>query len=112
MVGQDPALQRSTTITVDVTPLNVTVGGRTFNGTDTLQPTLNSPVFTNDDYTSTQFVSDPTVANGHTTGGIRPEWHERPVHLHGRPQPIPRLPRPPAGLPGLSSPLCLRGLLA
>jgi len=69
MVGQDPALQRSTTITVDVTPLNVTVGGRTFNGTDILQPTLNSPVFTNNDYTSTQFVSDPTVAKGFTTGG-------------------------------------------
>src|SRR6266567_1987689 len=46
MVGQDPALRRSTTITVDVTPLNVTVGGRTFNGTDILQPTLHSPVFT------------------------------------------------------------------
>ncbi len=69
MVGQDPALQRSTTITVDVTPLNVTVGGRTFNGTDILQPTLNSPVFTNNDYTSTQFVSDPTVAKGFTTVG-------------------------------------------
>jgi hypothetical protein len=69
MVGQDPALQRSTTITVDVAPLNVTVGGRTFNGTDILQPTLNSPVFTNNDYTSTQFVSDPTVAKGFTTGG-------------------------------------------
>ncbi len=69
MVGQDPALQRSTTITVDVTPLNVTVGGRTFNGTDILQPTLNSPVFTNNDYTSTQFVSDPTVAKGFTAGG-------------------------------------------
>ncbi len=70
MVGQDPALQRSTTVTVDITPLNVTVGGRAFNGTDILQPTLNSPVFTNNDYTSAQFVSDPTVANGHTTGGI------------------------------------------
>src|SRR5260221_11277682 len=70
MVGQDPALQRSTTVTVDITPLNVTVGGRAFNGTDILQPTLNSPVFTNNDYTSAQFVSDPTVAKGHTTGGI------------------------------------------
>jgi len=69
MVGQDPALLRSTTITVDVTPLNVNVGGATFNGTDILQPTLNSPVFTNNDYASTQFVSDPAVANGHATGG-------------------------------------------
>src|SRR5258708_20625045 len=68
MVGQDPALQRSTT--VNITPLNVTVGGRAFNGTDILQPTLNSPVFTNNDYTSAQFVSDPTVAKGHTTAAI------------------------------------------
>ena len=69
MVGQDPALLRSTTITVDVTPLNVNVGGATFNGTDILQPTLTSPVFTDNDYTSTQFVSDPAVANGHGPGG-------------------------------------------
>ena len=69
MVGQDPALRRSTTITVDVTPLNVNVGGATFNGTDILQPTLTSPVFTDNDYTSTQFVSDPAVANGHGPGG-------------------------------------------
>src|SRR6516162_5072968 len=69
MVGQDPALLRSTTITVDVTPLNVNVGGATFNGTDILQPTLTSPVFTDNDYSSTQFVSDPAVASGHTAGG-------------------------------------------
>src|SRR5215469_8118631 len=70
MVGQDPSLQKSTTITVDITPLNVNVGGRSFNGTDILQPTLNSPVFTNNDYTSTPFVTDRTVANGHSAGGI------------------------------------------
>ena len=69
MVGQDPAGLQSTTITVDVTPLNVNVGGATFNGTDILQPTLTSPVFTDNDYTSTQFVSDPAVANGHGPGG-------------------------------------------
>src|SRR5258708_4204121 len=32
MVGQDPALQQSTTITVDVTPLNVITGGLAFTG--------------------------------------------------------------------------------
>src|SRR6266851_4870787 len=42
----------------------------------------------------------------------RPEWHERPLHLHGRPQPIPRLPRSPAGLPGLSSRPALGRLFA
>src|SRR5258708_12730998 len=58
MVGQDPALQRSTTITVDVTPLNVTVGGRTFNGTDILQPPLTSPAFTTTNYTSPQSMTN------------------------------------------------------
>jgi hypothetical protein len=70
MVGRDPALRQSTTITVDLTPLNVNVGGRSFNGTDVLQPTLDSPVFTSNDYTSAPLVSDPTVASGHTAGGI------------------------------------------
>src|SRR5215469_11505016 len=70
MVGQEPSLRQSTTITVDITPLNVNVGGEAFNGSDVLQPTLNSPVFTNNDYTSTQFVSDRAVANGFTAGGI------------------------------------------
>jgi len=69
MVGLDPALQRSTTITVDVTPLNVNVGGRSFNGADILGPTLSSPAFTTNDYTSAQLVSDPTVAAGHKAGG-------------------------------------------
>jgi hypothetical protein len=69
MVGQDPSLQHTTTITVDITPLNLTLDGLTFNGTDILAPTLNSPVFTNNDYTSTQFVTDRTVANGHSAGG-------------------------------------------
>jgi hypothetical protein len=70
MVGQDPSLQQSTTITVDITPLNVNVGGESFNGSDVLQPTLSSPVFTDNDYSSTQFVSDQAVANGFTTGGV------------------------------------------
>ncbi len=64
MVGQDPALQQSTTVTVDITPLTVNTGGLTFNGSDVLSPTLSSPVFTNNDYTSTPFVSDPTVTKG------------------------------------------------
>jgi hypothetical protein len=64
MVGQDPSLQQSTTITVDITPLNVNVGGLSFSGTDVLGPTLSSPVFASNDYTTTPFVSDPTVARG------------------------------------------------
>jgi len=72
MVGADPSLQQSTTITVDITPVNVVIGGRTFSGSDVLQPTLASPVFAINDYTQTPFVTNSTdgkTNNGFTTGG-------------------------------------------
>jgi hypothetical protein len=68
MVGADPSLQTSTTITVDITPVNVVIGGRTFSGSDVLAPTLASPVFATDDYTSTPFVTNST--NGQTNDGF------------------------------------------
>src|SRR5258708_40052121 len=34
MVGADPSLNQSTTITADIIPVNVVVGGLTFNGSD------------------------------------------------------------------------------
>jgi hypothetical protein len=72
MVGADPSLEQSTTITADIVPVNVVIGGRTFSGSDVVQPTLDSPVFTKNDYTSTPFVtnsSDGTTNNSFTTGG-------------------------------------------
>ena len=72
MVGADPSLQQSTTITVDITPVNVVIDGRTFSGSDVLQPTLASPVFAANDYTSTPFVTRSTngqTKDGFTTGG-------------------------------------------
>jgi hypothetical protein len=72
MVGADPSLQQSTTITVDITPVNVVIGGRTFSGSGVLAPTLASPVFATDDYTSTPFVTKSTngqTNDGFTTGG-------------------------------------------
>jgi hypothetical protein len=72
MVGADPSLQQSTTITVDIVPVNVVIGGRTFSGSDVLQPTLASPVFATSDYTSTPLVTNSTdgqTNNGFTTGG-------------------------------------------
>jgi len=53
MVGADPALQTSTTIQVDVTPLVVNVAGRTYNGNDVLAATLASPQFATNDYGAT-----------------------------------------------------------
>jgi hypothetical protein len=72
MVGADPSLETSTTITADIVPVNVVIGGQTFSGSDIVQPTLDSPVFTNNDYTSTPFVTNSTdgqTNNGFTTGG-------------------------------------------
>jgi hypothetical protein len=67
MVGADPSTNQSTTITTDITPINVVVGGVTFNGTDVVNPTLASPLFTNQDYSSTPWVT--SSAGGFTAGG-------------------------------------------
>lgn len=72
MVGADPSLEQSTTITADIVPVNVVISGQTFSGSDVVQPTLDSPVFTNNDYTSTPFVtnsSDGKTNNSFATGG-------------------------------------------
>jgi hypothetical protein len=53
MVGVDPSSDRSSTITVDITPINVIVDGITFNATDILAGTLASPQFANNDYGTT-----------------------------------------------------------
>jgi hypothetical protein len=72
MVGADPSLETSTTITADIIPLNVVVGGQTFSGSDVVQPTLASPVFASNDYSSTPFVTnslDGKTNHSFTTGG-------------------------------------------
>jgi len=72
MAGADPALETSTTITADIVPVNVVVDGQAFRGTDVVQPVLDSPVFTSNDYTSTPYVTntlDGTTNHSFTTGG-------------------------------------------
>jgi hypothetical protein len=72
MVGTDPALEQSTTITVDITPLNVVIDGRTFSGSDVLAATLASPVFATSDYATTPLVTNSTdgkTNDGFTAGG-------------------------------------------
>ena len=63
MVGADPnncsGAGCSTTIEADITPLNVTVGGLTFLGTNVLAATLASPQFTTNDYGSTPAATVP-----------------------------------------------------
>src|SRR4051794_14400723 len=54
MAGSNPGTCRgaacTTTIEVDITPIIVNVGGRTFNGNDVLAATLASPQFALNDY--------------------------------------------------------------
>jgi hypothetical protein len=75
MVGADPnqcsGSACSTTIEADITPINVVVGGRAFNGSDVVQATLDSPMFTNNDYTTTPAVSTVVAPPGigKTAGG-------------------------------------------
>lgn len=68
MVGADPnncsGDACSTTIEVDITPIIVNVGGLTFDGTNVLNATLNSPQFALNDYTTTSFATDSTGAKG------------------------------------------------
>jgi hypothetical protein len=71
MVGADPntcsGAACSVTIQVDITPINVNVGGMTFNGTDVLAPTLASPQFATNDYGSTPYATNASGSKG--TGG-------------------------------------------
>ena len=68
MVGANPntcsGTACSTTITADVTPLNVVVDGLTFSGSQVVTPTLDSPVFSLNDYGSTTHAS--------VDGGVAP----------------------------------------
>lgn len=67
MVGADPSTDASTTITADIVPVNLVIGGRTFSGADTVQPTLASPVFADNSYTTTPAVTDRSAPGGFTS---------------------------------------------
>jgi hypothetical protein len=68
MVGADPnncsGSDCSVTITADIIPVNVVVGGMEFNGTDVLGPTLASPQFALNDYGSTTAATNAGFAEG------------------------------------------------
>ena len=74
MVGADPntcaGSACSATVTGDIIPLNVVVGGRTFDGQAVVGPTLDSPVFATNDYGSTPFATAgaPNLPRG--PGGV------------------------------------------
>jgi hypothetical protein len=71
MVGANPftcaGQSCSTTIETDVVPVNVTVGGMSFNGDDVVAATLQSPQFTNENYATTPHAT--SAAGGFNSGG-------------------------------------------
>jgi hypothetical protein len=73
MIGADPSLNQSTTVTADIIPVNVVVDGAAYNGSDVVGPTLASPVFADNNYASTprstQADSTGTTGDFFTSGG-------------------------------------------
>ena len=64
MAGVDPATNGSVTIPVDIIPLNLTVQGVAFNGTDRVPAVEASPIFQSNSYVSTVAASDSNEAKG------------------------------------------------
>jgi hypothetical protein len=68
MVGADPyhcsGSACSVTIETDIVPLIVNVGGMTFSGNDVLQATLDSPQFTNNNYSTTPAATSASFTMG------------------------------------------------
>jgi len=72
MVGADPnkcsGASCSVTIEVDITPIVVHIAGAAYDGNDVVQPTLASPLFSNNDYGQTLFATQESSASG--PGGV------------------------------------------
>jgi hypothetical protein len=59
MVGVDPSTDGSATIAVDIIPIDVNVGGMSFNGSERVAGVLASPLFqTNTDFSGTRAITD------------------------------------------------------
>jgi hypothetical protein len=64
MVGADPATGKSSTIVVDIVPVNVTVAARTFSGSDIVDQVIGSPVFADNNYSATAAASTASMGRG------------------------------------------------
>jgi hypothetical protein len=64
MVGDDPAAQDTSTITVDVVPIDLKVAGKWYRGSDVVAPVLASPLFQSSDFSTTTHASSMTMGMG------------------------------------------------
>jgi len=72
MVGADPASDEATTVQVDIVPLNVTLRGQEFNGSDAVDAVLASPLFQTANLSTTAAASSrygSRGAGGRLSGG-------------------------------------------
>ena len=67
IVGADPGTDGSRVIGVDIIPVNVNVAGTSFNGSDAVNAVVASPLFQNNNYSST--ASATTAIGGKGAGG-------------------------------------------
>ena len=74
MVGANPAENEATTVQVDIVPVNVTLAGSAFNGSDAVNAVLASPLFRTADFSGTTAAS--TTAGGPGSGGELSEDNE------------------------------------
>ena len=76
MAGADPnncsGAACSATIEADITPVNVNIAGRSFNGTDVLAATLASPQFATNDYGSTPAATAKGTGDPNANPPIQP----------------------------------------
>jgi hypothetical protein len=66
IVGADPSSESSTTIGVDIIPLNVVALGASFNGAGAVPGVVSSPVFQNTDFSGTAAIG---LGPNHRSGG-------------------------------------------
>lgn len=64
IVGADPRSGRSAGVGVDVVPVNLTIAGRSFSGSDSVAAVLASPLFREGDYSTTAAATNASGASG------------------------------------------------
>ena len=64
IVGADPATNGASTIQVDIVPVNVSLRGQDFNGSDAVAGVLASPLFQTADYSTTSAATNRSGGQG------------------------------------------------